>query len=103
MSEGRGPRDDPQRAGRYDVRVKGHLDRRWASWFDGLRLTHEADGQTVIHGAVIDQAALHGLLQRVRDGGMTLVSVTRPEDEPDPHAGRDSAPGEHRTERTNEK
>ena len=61
----------------YEIRLKGHLDARWAAWFDGLSLRHERDGTTVIHGAVVDQAALHGLLSRVRDLGVPLVSVTQ--------------------------
>ena len=64
-------------AGLYEIRLKGHLDARWAAWFDGLTLTRDADGTTAIHGPVIDQAALHGLLQKVRDTGLPLVSVTR--------------------------
>ena len=59
----------------YDIRLQGHLDTRWAAWFDGLSLTHQSDGTTVLHGQVADQAALHGLLQKVRDTGMRLVSV----------------------------
>jgi hypothetical protein len=61
----------------YEIRLKGHLDGRWSAWFDGLTLTEETDGTTVIHGSVIDQAALHGLLQKVRDIGLPLVSVAR--------------------------
>ena len=64
-------------AGRYEICIGGHLDARWAAWFDGLALTHDSDGTTVIHGPVVDQAALHGLLQKVRDIGLPLVSVTR--------------------------
>jgi hypothetical protein len=66
-------------AGRYEIRIKGHLDTRWAAWFDGLSLSLESDGTTIIRGPVADQAALHGLLQRVRDVGLPLVSVTRVE------------------------
>ena len=66
--------DHPE-AGRYEISLKGHLDTRWAAWFDGLSLTHHDDGITVIHGPVADQAALHGLLQKVRDTGLPLVSV----------------------------
>jgi hypothetical protein len=62
--------------GRYEIRLKGHLDTRWAAWFDGLSLSHESDGITILHGPVADQAALHGLLQKVRDTGLPLVSVT---------------------------
>ncbi len=69
---------------RYDIRLKGHLPSRWAAWFDGMRLTHESDGSTVIHGVVADQAALHGLLQKVRDVGLPLISLTRVEsDQPE--------------------
>ena len=71
-------------AGQYEIRLEGHLDNRWAAWFDGLSLTHGADGTTVIHGPVVDQAALHGLLQKVRDLGLPLVSVLHVEaDQPD--------------------
>jgi len=62
-------------AEKYEIRVEGHLDTRWAAWFDGLDLTHETDGTTVLRGPVVDQAALHGLLQKVRDLGVPLVSV----------------------------
>ena len=62
-------------AGQYEIRIEGHLDARWTAWFDGLALTHEPDGTTVLHGPVVDQAALHGLLQKVRDLGLPLVSV----------------------------
>ena len=70
---------DQHNPGRYEIRVKGHLDSRWAAWFDGLTLTHESDGTTVFDGPVADQAALHGLLQKVRDVGLPLVSVTQVE------------------------
>ena len=72
---------DHREAGRYEIRLKGHLDSRWAAWFDGLGLTHESDGTTITSGLVADQAALHGLLQKVRDTGLPLVSVTQV----DPH------------------
>ena len=71
-------------AGWYEIRVKGHLDSRWATWFDGLILTNHSDGTTVISGPLLDQAALHGLLQKVRDVGLPLVSVTSVDpDQPD--------------------
>ena len=60
----------------YEIRLDGRLDDRWATWFDGLALTHEADGTTTLRGPVVDQTALHGLLQRIRDLGLPLVSVT---------------------------
>ena len=71
--------DDRQRPGGYEIRLEGHLETRWAAWFDGLSLSHERDGTTVIHGPVVDQAALHGLLRRVRDVGLPLISVVRVE------------------------
>ena len=64
-------------AQRYEIRLAGHLDAHWASWFDGLAVSHQGDGTTLICGCVADQAALHGLLQRVRDLGLPLVSVTQ--------------------------
>jgi len=64
-----------QNPGRYEIRVQGHLDARWAAWFDGLTLTHGSDGTTIIDGPVADQAALHGLLQKIRDLGLPLISV----------------------------
>jgi hypothetical protein len=64
-----------QDAGRYEIRLKGHLDSRWAAWLDGVSLTNDSDGTTVIHGFAADQAALYGLLRKVRDVGLPLVSV----------------------------
>jgi hypothetical protein len=70
---------------RYDIRVKGHLEPRWAAWFDGMTLTPEDGGITCIHGPVLDQAALHGLLAKLRDIGLPLISVTHAEPgHPDP-------------------
>jgi hypothetical protein len=62
--------------GQYEIRVRGHLEPRWAAWFDGMSLTHDPDGTTCIFGPVADQAALHGLLHVLRDTGLPLVSVT---------------------------
>ena len=63
--------------GLYEIRLKGHLDARWADWFEGLSFTHESDGTTILSGPVVDQAALHGLLRKVRDLGLPLLSVSR--------------------------
>ena len=68
---------DPFGAGRYEIRLAGRLEARWTAWFDGLTVSQAPDGTTTIAGPVTDQAALHGLLQRVRDLGLPLVSVTR--------------------------
>ncbi|HEX7716517.1 MAG TPA: hypothetical protein VF416_04450 [Marmoricola sp.] len=59
----------------YEIRVRGHLDDRWTAWFDGLELHHEDDGTTCFRGPVADQAALHGVLERMRGIGLPLVSV----------------------------
>lgn len=64
-------------SGCYQIRIQGHLDDRWAAWFDGMRLTREDNGDTSLTGRVVDQAALYGLLRKVRDLGMPLLSVTR--------------------------
>ena len=60
----------------YEIRLKGHLDPSWADWFDGLVFSHGSDGTTILSGEVVDQAALHGLLKRIRDLGMPLISVS---------------------------
>jgi hypothetical protein len=85
-----GPQDSP---GRYEIRLRGHLDSRWTAWFDGLSLTNSSDGTTTIGGPVVDQAALHGLLQKVRDLGLPLVSVTQVQpDQPEcPPSGPDNS------------
>jgi hypothetical protein len=61
----------------YEIRLTGHLDDRWAEWFEGLTITLEDNGDTLLSGLVVDQAALHGLLKKVRELGMPLVSVNR--------------------------
>lgn len=70
-----GDRHDPPMV--YEIRVRGHLDPRWVERFEGLSFTHERDGTTVLSGPVVDQAALHGLLKRVRDLGIPLISVNQ--------------------------
>ena len=61
----------------YEIRVKGVLDGRWSEWFDGMTVSSDASGETTLTGPVADQAALHGVLTRIRDLGLALVSVTR--------------------------
>ena len=63
----------------YEIHLRGHLDERWAAWFDGMTLTALDDGTTVISGQVSDQAALHGLLARLRDLGLPLLKVVNVE------------------------
>ena len=65
----------------YQIRIKGHLGLQWADWFGGLTLTLQDNGDTLLTGPVVDQAALHGLLKKVRDLGMPLLSVVRVESE----------------------
>jgi hypothetical protein len=61
----------------YYIRLKGHLDDRWSEWFDGLTISNRPDGDTVLRGPIVDQAALHGVLAKVRDLGLDLIVVRR--------------------------
>ena len=71
--------EDHYEPGLYEIRIKGHLADRWANWFEGLTITLEENGDTLLTGPVVDQAALHSLLRKVRDLGMPLLSVIRVE------------------------
>ena len=82
MSETHASTEDCYEPGLYEIRIKGHLDDRWTDWFGGLTITLEENGDTLLTGPVIDQAALHGLLRKVRDLGMPLLSVNRVEPGP---------------------
>jgi hypothetical protein len=77
MSETDPSTEDRDAAGRTEIRIKGHLTDQWANWFGGLTITLEDNGDTCLTGPVLDQAALHGLLRKVRDIGMPLLSVNR--------------------------
>ena len=79
MSETHSSTEDHDEPGLYEIRLKGHLGDRWADWFEGLTITREDNGDTLLTGPVVDQAALHGLLKKVRDLALPLVSVMRVE------------------------
>ena len=79
MSNQLPPKTDPGQPVVYQIRLKGHLGSQWTDWFGGLTITLEEDGDTLLIGPVVDQAALHGLLRKVRDLGMPLLSVIRVE------------------------
>ncbi len=72
----------------YEIRLNGNLGTRWAAWFDGLAITNERDGTTVLRGSVVDQAALHGLLQKLRDVGIPLISLTQVPSDQSPEGNR---------------
>ena len=76
MSNELDPKPAPSQPMVYQIRLKGHLGSQWTDWFEGLTITLEDNGDTLLTGPVIDQAALHGLLKRVRDLGLPLVSVS---------------------------
>lgn len=90
MDQRSGSPNDRREGGRYEIRLKGRLDGTWADWLGGMSLTHAGDGTTVLTGPVADQAALHGLLQKLRDLGVTLISVN---EKPDRLAKRGFGPG----------
>ncbi len=77
MSNELHPKPDANQSVVYQIRVNGHLGSQWTDWFEGLTITLEENGDTLLTGPVVDQAALHGLLRRVRDLGMPLLSVVR--------------------------
>ena len=80
MSDKLDPKSDPSQPVVYQIRIEGHLDSRGTEWFEGLTITPEDNGETLMTGPVADQAALHGLLRKVRDLGMPLLSVIRSEE-----------------------
>ena len=76
MSNELEPKPTPDQPMVYQIRLKGHLGAQWTDWFEGLTITLEDDGDTLLTGPVVDQAALHGLLKKVRDLGLPLVSIS---------------------------
>ena len=66
---------DPRQPTVYQIRIQGHLSQRWTDWFEGLTITLEEDGNTLLGGPVVDQSALHGILKKIRNLGMPLLSV----------------------------
>ncbi len=76
MSNKSEPKSEPSVPTVYQIKIKGHLDSQWTDWFEGMTITLEDNGNTFLTGPVIDQAALHGLLKKVRDLGMPLISVS---------------------------
>lgn len=86
MSETHASNEDHDKSGLYEIRIRGHLDDRWSNWFGAMTITLEDNGDTLLTGLVADQAALHGLLRKVRDLGMPLISVMGLE------PGQDNAP-----------
>ena len=83
MSNESNPIIEPSQPLVYEIRIKGHLDKQWTEWFDGLTITLEDNGDTLLTGHVVDQAALHGLLRKVRDLGMPLLSVDSVKPDPE--------------------
>ena len=77
MSNELDPEPVPNETAIYEIRLRGHLSREWTEWFDGLAITLEEDGNTLLTGPVADQAVLHGLLKKIRDLGMILVSINQ--------------------------
>lgn len=75
MSNKTYPKTDPDQPTFYRIKIKGQLDSQWTDWFEGMNITLDEDGNTILTGMVIDQAALHGLLKKIRDLGFPLVSV----------------------------
>ncbi len=82
MSDKRNPNTDPCQSMIYQIRIEGHLGQEWTDWFGGLTITRQDNGDTLLTGMVIDQSALHGLIKKIRDLGMPLISVNRLQPEP---------------------
>jgi hypothetical protein len=89
MTNSHPPNTQPAQPAVYQIRIKGHLGCQWATWFEGMAIRQEANGETIVTGPVIDQAALHGVLSKVRDLGVPLLSIMEVQpDQQDPHNTR---------------
>ena len=102
MNKPHGATEKHHEPGRYEIRLKGHLDNRWAESFEHMSFTHTSDGTTILSGPVVDQAALYGLLRKVRDLGLPLIAVNQVDpkqaNRPDVNADTDH---NHSTKETN--
>jgi hypothetical protein len=88
------PKTDPNKPTIYKIRIKGQLDSQWTDWFSGMTITLEENGDTLLTGLVVDQAALHGMLKKVRDLGMPLLSICPLEN------GSSTTPGADQTDQS---
>jgi hypothetical protein len=84
------PATGPDQPSIYHIRIKGHLGPRWEGWFGQMAITHEVNGETLMTGPIIDQAALHGMLTKIRDLGLTLLSITRAEPDQEANHRKDT-------------
>jgi len=75
MSSEQKSKQDPDQPNIFQIRIQGHLSQQWQDWFEGLRITLEEDGNTLLSGPVVDQSALHGILKKIRDLGIPLLSI----------------------------
>ncbi|HEY0736914.1 MAG TPA: hypothetical protein VGD69_18490 [Herpetosiphonaceae bacterium] len=82
MSESPISTEEHHEPGCYEIRLKGHLDARWTGWFEGLSFTHASDGTTILAGPLVDQAALYGVLRKIRDLGLPLIAVNQVDPKP---------------------
>ena len=77
MTDKPSKKSDREQPDHFQIRIKGHLDSQWSDWFEDLTITLDEDGTTLLSGPIVDDAALHGLLKKVRDSGMQLISINR--------------------------
>ena len=82
----------------YEIRLQGYLDQRWSAWFEGLTISHESDGSTLLRGPLVDEAALHGVLIKVRDLALPLLAMNRIAESPGEPETRDALENKHEGE-----